>query len=96
MNSNGVGENCIIRSFITFSYLRNIIRMIKLRRMRWAGPVASTGTKRNICRVLMGKPEGKRTLRKPRRRWEDNIKMELREIGWGCKDWVNLVRIGLL
>jgi hypothetical protein len=48
------------------------------------------GEKRNACRVLVGKPEGKRPLGRPRRRWEDNIKMYLREIGWGGMDWINL------
>jgi hypothetical protein len=64
----------------------NIIRMIKSRRMRWAGRVASMGKKRNAYMVLVGKPERKRTLGRRRSRWEDNIKMGLREIGWGCMD----------
>jgi hypothetical protein len=59
------------------------IRMIKSRRMRWSGHVARMGYKRNACRILLGKPEGQIPLRRPRRRWEDNIKMDLREIGWG-------------
>jgi hypothetical protein len=58
----------------------NIIRQIKSRRMRWVGHVARMGEERNVCRVLMGKPEGKRPLGRPRRRWEDGIRME---IGWG-------------
>jgi hypothetical protein len=49
--------------------------------MRWVGYVAPVGEKRNVCRILVGKPEGKRPLGRPRRRWEDNIKMDLREIG---------------
>jgi hypothetical protein len=61
----------------------DIIRQIKSRRMRWAGHVARTGEGRNVYRVLGGKPEGKRPLEKPRRRWVDGIKMDLREIGWG-------------
>jgi hypothetical protein len=61
----------------------DIIRQIKSRRMKWAGHVARMGEGRNVQRVLMGKPEGKRPLARPRRRWEDGIKMELREIGWG-------------
>jgi hypothetical protein len=60
--------------------------MIKPRRMRWAGHVARTGTKRNANRILVGKPEGKRLLGRPRRRWEDNVRMDLREIGWGGMD----------
>jgi hypothetical protein len=58
-----------------------IIRMIKLRRMGWAGHVAFVEGKRNACRALMGTPEGRRPQGRPRRRWEDNIKMDLREIG---------------
>jgi hypothetical protein len=61
----------------------DIIRQIKSRRMCWAGHVARMGEGRNVYRVLVGKPEGKRSLGRPRRRWEDGIKMDLREIGWG-------------
>jgi hypothetical protein len=61
----------------------DIIRQIKSRRMRWTGHVARMGEGRNVYRVLVGKPEGKRPLGIPRRRWEDGIKTELREIGWG-------------
>jgi hypothetical protein len=64
----------------------NIIRMIKSRRTRWAGRKARMGEKRNAYRVLVGKPEGKRPLGRPRRRWFDNINMELREIGWDGLD----------
>jgi hypothetical protein len=56
----------------------NVIRMIKLRRMRWAGHVARMGEKRNAYRILVGKPEGRRPLGRSRRRWVDNIKMDLR------------------
>jgi hypothetical protein len=59
----------------------NIVRLIKLRRLRWVGPVARLVKGGGIYRVLLGKPEGKRPLGRPRRRWEDNIKMDLREIG---------------
>jgi hypothetical protein len=59
----------------------SIIRMIKSRRMRWAGHVARMGLKRNAYRILVGNPEGKRPLGRPKRRWVDNIKMDLREIG---------------
>jgi hypothetical protein len=62
----------------------DIIRQIKSRRMRWAGHLARMVEGRNVYRVLVGKPEGKRPLGRPRRRWEDGIKMDLREIGWGC------------
>jgi hypothetical protein len=61
----------------------DIIRQIKSRRMRWAGHVARMGEGRNLYRVLVGKPEGKRSLERPRRRSEDGIRMDLREIGWG-------------
>jgi hypothetical protein len=64
--------------------------MIKSRRMRWAGYVAKRGEKRNAYRILMGKPEGKRPVGRPRCRWEDNIEMDLREIGWGGMDWIDL------
>jgi hypothetical protein len=61
----------------------DIIRQIKSRRMRWAGHVARMGEGRNVWRVLVRKPEGRRPLERPRRRREDGIKMDLREIGWG-------------
>jgi hypothetical protein len=64
--------------------------MIKSRRMRWAGHVARIGEKRNAYRILVGKPEGKRPLGRPRRRWVDNIKMDLREVGWEGLDWIDL------
>jgi hypothetical protein len=70
-----------MRSFIT-SALPSIIRMIKSRRMRWAGHVARMGKTRNAYRILVGKPEGKRQLGRPRYRWVDNIKTDLREMGW--------------
>jgi hypothetical protein len=68
----------------------SIIIMIKSRRMRWAGHVARMGEKNNAYRILVGTPEGKRPLRRPRRRWEDNIRMDLREIGWGGMDWIDM------
>jgi hypothetical protein len=60
----------------------SIIRIIKSRRMRWAGHVTRRG-KRNVYRLLLGKPEGKRPLGRPRLRWVDNIRMDLGEVGWG-------------
>jgi hypothetical protein len=60
-----------------------IIRVIKSRRMRWAGHVARIGEKRRAHRIFMGRPEGRRPLRRPRCRWEDNIKMDLQHVGWG-------------
>jgi hypothetical protein len=68
----------------------NIVRVIKLRIMRWAGHVARMGEGRGVYRVLVGKPEGKRTLGRPRRRWENNIKMYLQEVGCGGMDWIEL------
>jgi hypothetical protein len=70
----------------------SIIRIIKSRRMRWAGHVAPTGEKRNAYRILVGKPGGKRPLGRPRCKWVDNIKMDLREIGWGGMDWIDLAQ----
>jgi hypothetical protein len=67
----------------------SIIRIIKSRRMRWAGHVARMGEKRNAYRILVEKPEGNRPLGRPRRRWEHNIRMDLREIGWHGLDWVD-------
>jgi hypothetical protein len=64
----------------------NIIRMIKSSRMRWAGHVARMGEKRNAYRILVGKPEGKRPLGRSRRRWVDNIKIDIREIEWDSMD----------
>jgi hypothetical protein len=66
----------------------NIVRVIKSSRMRWAGHVARRGERRGAYRVLVGKPEGRRLLGRPRRRWGDNIKTDLREVGCGCGlDW---------
>jgi hypothetical protein len=60
--------------------------------MRRARHVARMGEEKNVYRVLMGKPEGKRPLERPRRRWEDGIRMDLREIGWGSVDWIQLAQ----
>jgi hypothetical protein len=70
----------------------NIIRMIKSKRMRWEGHVARMGETRNSYRILVGKPEGKRPIRRPRRSWVDNIKMDLGEIGWDGVYWIELVQ----
>jgi len=67
-----------------------IVRVIKLRRMRWAGNIAPMGERRGVYRDLVGKPEGQRPLGRPRRRWEDNIKMDLQEVGCGGMDWIEL------
>jgi hypothetical protein len=68
----------------------SIIRIIKSRRMIWAGQVARMGEKRNAYRLLVGKPEGKTPQGRPRRRWVDNIRMDLGEVGWGDVDWIGL------
>ena len=68
----------------------NIVRVIKSRRIRWAGHVARMGENRGVYRVLVGKPEIKRLLGRPRRRWEDNIKMDLQEVECGGMDWIEL------
>ena len=70
----------------------NIVRVIKSRRMRWEEHVARMGERRGVYRVLMGKPEGKRPLGRPRRRWEDNIKMALQEVRCGGMDWIELAQ----
>jgi hypothetical protein len=70
----------------------NIIRIINSMRMRWAGHVARMGEKRNVYRLLVGQPEGKRPLGRPRRRWMDNIKMDLLEIELNVVDWIGLAQ----
>ena len=70
----------------------NIVRVVKSRRMRWAGHVARMGEDRGVHRVFVGTPEGKRPLGRPRRRWEDNIKMDLQEVGGSRGDWMKLAQ----
>jgi hypothetical protein len=70
----------------------NIVRVIKSRRMRWAGYVACMGEGRGVYRVLVGRPKGKRPLGRPRHRWEVNIKMDLREIGINGANWIRLAQ----
>jgi hypothetical protein len=67
-----------------------IIRLIKSRRMRWAGHVARMGDSRNSYNILVAKSGWKRPLERPRRRWEDNIRMDLREIEWDSMNWIRL------
>jgi hypothetical protein len=71
---------------------QNIVRVIKSRRMRWAGHVARMGEGRGVYGVLVGRPDGKRPLGRPRRRWEDSIKMDLREIGIDGVNWIRLTQ----
>jgi hypothetical protein len=70
----------------------SIIRVIKLTRMRWAGHVACMGEVKNVYSILVGKPGGRRPLVRPRRRWEDNTGMDLREIEFGDVDWIHLAQ----
>jgi hypothetical protein len=70
----------------------SIIRIIKVRRMRWAGHIARICETRNAFRLLVGKSEGRRPLRRPRCRWLDNIRMDLVEVGWGDMDWIGLAQ----
>jgi hypothetical protein len=77
--------------YILYSSL-NIVRVIKSRRMRWAGHVTCIREGRDVCRILVGRPEGKRPLGKPRRSWDDNIKMDLREIGIDGANWTRLAQ----
>jgi hypothetical protein len=70
----------------------SIILMIKSRSMRWVGSVARMGEKRNAYRLLMEKPDGKRQLGGTRRRWVDNIRTDLGEVGWGDVDWIGLAQ----
>jgi hypothetical protein len=77
-------------SYINLYASPNIIRVIKSKRMRWAGHVTRTVDMRNAYSILVGKPEGKRPLGRPRCRWEDNIRMDLGEMRWEVVDWMRL------
>jgi len=86
-------------SFICFNYavlymfrINKFIIMIKSRRMRWAGHVACMVEERGVYRVLVGKPEGKRPMGRPRRRWVDNIRTDLQEVGCRYMDWIGLAQ----
>ena len=68
----------------------NNVRVIKSRKMRGAGHVARMGEERGVYRVLVGKPEGRRPLGRPRRKWVDNIRTDLQEVGCGYMDWIGL------
>jgi hypothetical protein len=70
----------------------SIIRMIMARWLKWARNVARMRRKKNAYRLLVGKPKGKKPLERPRRRWMDNIRMDLGEVGWGDVDWINLAK----
>jgi hypothetical protein len=81
-----------MRNFIICTHPQ--ILLGKSRRMRWAGHVACMGEKRKVYKVLVGKPKGRRPLGRPRRRWEDGVRMDLREIGLRGVDWIRLDRTG--
>ena len=96
-------ENMVLRDEVTGEWRKlhneelndlysspNIVRVIKSIRMRWEGHIAGMGEERGVYRVLVGKPEGKRLLGRLRRRWEDNSKMDLQEVGFGGMDWIEL------
>jgi hypothetical protein len=89
----GSGENYIMRSFYDPCSSPNIAPVIKSRRARWAGHVARMGEKRGVHWVLVGKPEGKRPLGRPRRRWVDNFKMDFQEVGYGV--WTGWSWLGI-
>ena len=84
------GETYIMLSYTHCIFHLNIVRNLKSRRLRWAGHVARMEKIRNAYRILVGKPESKRPLGRPKRRWEDTIKMELREVGCDPRDWIAL------
>jgi len=86
----GEWRNLHNEEFSNLYFLPNIVRVVKSRRMKWAGHVARMGEGRGVYRVLVGKCEGKRPLGRPRLRWEDNIKLDLQEVGGGCEDWMDL------
>jgi hypothetical protein len=73
--------------------MSNIVRVVKSGRMKWMGHVARMVEERGVHRVLAGMPEGKRQMGRPSRRWNDNIKMDLQEVGGGCGDWMDLAQV---
>jgi len=83
---------CVCEELHTLYSSPNIVRVIKSRRVRRAGHVARIGERRSLYRVLVGKLEGKRPLGRPRRRWEDNIKIDLQEVRCGGMDWIELAQ----
>ena len=86
------GVTCKNKDFVSVYSSPNIVRVIKSKRMRWAGHVARMGEERGVYRVLLRKPEGRRPLGRPRRRWVDNIRMDLQEVGCGYMDWIGLAQ----
>ena len=86
MSQQCLNSKIILNCYICFS--PNIVRVIKSRRLRWAGYVARMEERRSAFKILTGKPTGKRPLGRPRHRWEDNIRMDLKEIG-NTRNWVD-------
>jgi hypothetical protein len=91
-DSNETSSNRSVHGLINIYNINEIVRVIKWRRIRWAGHVARVGERRGLYRVYVRKPVGKRPLGKPRRRWEDNMRMDLQEVGCGAIDWIELVQ----
>ena len=87
-----ISSRCEFLSVKCYIYYPVDKSMIKSIRMKWAGHVARMGERVGVYRVLVVKPEGKRPLGRPRRRWEDNIKMDLQEVGCGGMDWIELAQ----
>jgi hypothetical protein len=90
LDRHGSGENYMMRNSHNLHSSPNISRMKKSTRIRWAGHVARRRETKIAYKILIVKPEGKRPLRRPRRKWEDNIKMDLSNISSGSVDWINL------
>jgi hypothetical protein len=88
----GVNPIAVKNKQIIIIIAPSIVRVVKSRKMRWAGHVALMGEERGVHRVLVGKPEGKRPWGRPRRRWEDNLKMDSQEVGGGRGHWMELAQ----
>jgi hypothetical protein len=86
------GENCIMMNLNNLYSSPNIVRVVKSRRRSWAGHVECMCKGRGVCRVLVGRPKSKRPLGRPRHRWENNIKINLREIGINRANWTQLAQ----
>jgi hypothetical protein len=84
------GENCIMMNFRSLYSSTNIVRLIKSRKVRWVGHVARMGEGRGVYSVLVGRPEGKTPLGRPRHRWDDSIKMVVSETGINGENWIQL------
>ena len=85
----GSGEGSTMRNIIVCTCSLNIVRVIKSRRLRWTCHVTRIGEDKSTFKILTGTPAGKRPLGRPRRRWEDNIRMDIKEIGINTRNWVD-------